>query len=586
MNAGTAANGPARGVPIAGALQPLAGALVRVFASPKPPYLALRIVWICAVPVFIALYHDITRHYLWLPDWDIRIVYEAMLLNDRLPNFTAGQAGFGHFVLLARLFEVLKFLGVVDAGAISELPPPPASEIVFQDLVFWGRIVAVALTCALAVTILFVAQAITGSRFYAFLAALAFSGTQSLNSQVVAMRSDLSAVVFATLAILFILLATKRGGAPKKALAYVGLSAFFAVISMYAKASTLPLVLLVPAFAVAFAERDSGRRFPGPSARLTAGLVAVAVLVGGLALPELLGAMETRAILYNGLIAAYVVACLVAYRVLSGSGLGAAIAGAAAVVLGLSLAQLAMASADHGTNVVALANHIDSLAKTTFGDDGGAAATGFPYGVIALRFIVNLWAVAKDGFFNLCWVCRRPSMIYLLVLVGLVWVLRAGNPTSRLRAGFLMAAFVFAEAVLHFHPFNNNYRMYVEGLLLVTLAFYVVQVTRGRSPRTRTIVAVCSAIFAVWFWVDDVNRKMLYPTFAFHTGDICIQREEMPRIASHFDRYCEPGGDMAGSEAIKPWIHDTREAFLWTDRPWRTSKGFVWKSSPIAIPGN
>jgi hypothetical protein len=149
-----------------------------------------------------------------------------------------------------------------------------------------------------------------------------------------------------------------------------------------------------------------------------------------------------------------------------------------------------------------------------------------------------------------------------------------------------MAAFVFAEAVLHFHPFNNNYRMYVEGLLLVTLAFYVVQITRGRSPGTRTIVAVCSAIFAVWFWVDDVNRKMLYPTFAFHTGDICIQREYMPRLAQHFDRYCESGGDMAGSEAIKPWIHDTREAFLWTDRPWRTSKGFVWKSSPIAIPGN
>ena len=333
-----AADGAARRVPIAGALRPLAGALVRVFASPKPPYLALRIVWICAVPVFVALYHDITRHYLWLPDWDIVIVYEALLVNDGLPNVTAGHAGFGHFVLLARLFEFLKLLGVVDAAALSELPPPPASEIVFQDLVFWGRIVAVAFTCALAVTILFVAQAITGSRFYAFLAALAFAGTQSLNTQVILMRSDLSAVVFATLAIYFILLATKRGDAPMKALAYVGLSAFLAMISMYAKASTLPLVLLVPAFAVAFVARNSGRRVPGPPTRLTGGLVVLALLVGGLALPELFGAMESRAILYNGLIAAYVVACIVVYRRLSGSGLEAAIAGAAAVVLGLGLA--------------------------------------------------------------------------------------------------------------------------------------------------------------------------------------------------------------------------------------------------------
>ena len=342
----------------------------------------------------------------------------------------------------------------------------------------------------------------------------------------------------------------------------------------------------MPAFAVVFVARDSGRRVPGPPTRLTGGLVVLALLVGGLALPELFGAMESRAILYNGLIAAYVVACIVVYRGLSGSGLEAAIAGAAAVVLGLGLAQLAMASADHGTSIAALANHIDSLAKTTFGNDGRAGPTGFPYGAIALRFMVNLWAVAMDGFFNLCWVCRRPSMIYLLALVGLIWVLRVGNPTSRLRAGFLMAAFIFAEAVLHFHAFNNAYRMYVEGLLLAMLAFYVVQITRGRSPRTRSIVAVCSAVFAVWFWVDDVNRKMLYPTFAFHTGDICLQRQGMAQIAPHFDRYCEPGGDMAGPGAVKPWVHDTREKFLWSDRPWRTSKGFVWKSSPIAIPGN
>ena len=52
----------------------LALTAVRLFRSPAWQWVVLRILLIAVVPIFVALYHDIGRHYLWLPDWDIMMV--------------------------------------------------------------------------------------------------------------------------------------------------------------------------------------------------------------------------------------------------------------------------------------------------------------------------------------------------------------------------------------------------------------------------------------------------------------------------------------------------------------------------------
>lgn len=58
----------------------LALTAVRLFRSPAWQWVVLRILLIAVVPIFVALYHDIGRHYLWLPDWDIMMVANALLL--------------------------------------------------------------------------------------------------------------------------------------------------------------------------------------------------------------------------------------------------------------------------------------------------------------------------------------------------------------------------------------------------------------------------------------------------------------------------------------------------------------------------
>ncbi len=564
----------------------LALTAVRLFHSPAWPWVVLRIILIAVVPVFVALYHDIGRHYLWLPDADIFVVANALLLNDGLAN-SPRIPGFGHFLVLGNWYSILDLLGVVDVSEYGRLPAPPASEVVFQELVVWARVLSVLITVALGVSILYFTQVLTGSRYYAFLAALAFTGTQSFNTHVVAMRPDVTAVVLSYLAIIAILHATKRDQTRVRAVAGVVASAFLALFAMYTKTSVLPLILLVPAFAVVFAfEARVKPPRTQASAAVVVALFVFALVLAYLTLAPLFAEMETRAYVYNGFIVLYVLGCIAAFAVLRGLSTRESVYGLAAVVVGLGLAQLLLTMGGHAANTHVVANHIEYLASFARSNDLRPGAEGFPFVQIAARFVSNLAGIFKDGFANFCWVCRRTSMIYLLVLLAATYLIATAGSYVRVRIAFLTVAFVFVEMVLRFHAFNNHYRMYVEGFLFAIAAFGVLQIVRRRSLRVRKVVAVVSGLFVVWFWVDDVNRKMLYPTFAHHTGDICILRQNIPRFAAHFDRYCEPGGDMAGPEAIKPWIHDTREAFLWTDRPWRTSKGFVWKSSPIAIPGN
>ena len=165
-------------------LRPWVAGAVRLLRSPKWVFVLARVLLVCAVPIFIFLYHDPNRHYLWTPDADIQFVYEAMRINSGLATVMTAYVGYGLFFLLAEWFQLLNVAGIVDVIAIGSLPPAPASDAAFQQLMYWARVLELMLACALVVVLMFVAQTITGSRFYGFLAALAFSGTQSVNTQV------------------------------------------------------------------------------------------------------------------------------------------------------------------------------------------------------------------------------------------------------------------------------------------------------------------------------------------------------------------------------------------------------------------
>ena len=179
--------------------------------------------------------------------------------------------------------------------------------------------------------------------------------------------------------------------------------------------------------------------------------------------------------------------------------------------------------------------------------------------------------MVTQGFFNFCWVCRRVSIVYLLALILLIAVWFRGDRELRRRAVLLMVAFVFVEAALRLYTFNNFYRVYVEALLFAMTAFYAAVLLRGVRPRWRRRIAAAAVAFAVWFAVDDIDRKMLWPSFAAHIGDVCLQRVNTPGIDHFFDRYCGPDSAFKGRE---PWYYESRRSFLGSAEPWRTPHNY------------
>lgn len=518
---------------------------------------------VCAAPVFFALYHDIGRDYLWAPDRDISSLYNALLLNGGLPNEIPGYNGFGLFFLLGHWFGLLKFLGIVDVATIAGLPAPPASEAVLQYLMVWARILTIILTCVLIVSLLFITEAITGSRYFAFLAALAFSFTQSINSLVLLLKPELTSAVFAYLAILFVILAVKVESAPERALTCIALSAFCALFSMYSKTASLPLVLLLPLFPLVFgyrwAHRPDGVHI---STVTTWAFVLLAAIFGYLAIPPFLESMISRAYVYNGLIVFYIFLCVVIYAKQRGLSYKSVITGCAAVTLGLAAAQYLLMIDAHEINTVTIANHLDYLThKGTSPVEGWidlrrVPGSKFDPGDFIAPLFANVEAILTDSLFNFvwncrgssflfdvifnfCWLGRRMSLIYLAGLIALVYLLATSRREVAVQVLFLMLAVAFVEMIQRLHYFNQFYKMYVEGMLLAAAAFYVCRISSMVSVRIKYVLSAAS-LFVVLSISQIEARHMLLPTFAIRWGDICTHRVYAKRISHHFDRYCRP----------------------------------------------
>ena len=547
---------------------------VRLGRSPAWPFVVLRIALVVALPIFVALYHDLNRHYLWQPDFELSIVYNALVLGSGLPNYHPGQVGFGHFYLLTGWFKLLKGLGVIDVASLTDLAAPPAVEAQLQVLMFWARTLSLVFIALLVVVVMRIGQELSGSRAYGFLAALAFAGTQSLNTHVVHIRTDTSAVLLAYLAILMFLLAVKRDREWGRSLELLVAGAFFSVAAFYARTSIFPLLLVIPLIPLVFApsarSEPPGRVPPAVALAVFAGAIIAASLI----LPSIVARMGIFAKFYYSVLVAYGIACLLIYRYRRDMRLGSVLAAGGALILGAAAAAYLFTIQDHLINTDTVANPVDFLA--TLGGQGLTPALTLLQ--MAQRFVVGLSAIFTEGVFNFCWVCRRVSIIYLLAFVLLVTVWIRVDRELRVRATVLILAFAFVEATLRLYVFNNFYRVYAEGLLFATTVFYAVAVLHRTRPRWRRRVAVAAVIFTAWFAVDDVSRKMLWPSFAAHIGDVCTQRLNTPGIGHFFDRYCGPDSTFKGRE---PWFYESRPSFLGRLEPWVVPPNYRHRVVPL-----
>lgn len=566
-------------------------ALGTVFGGPNWASLALRIVLICAVPVFIGFYHDPNRHFMWNPDWEWQVIYNAMRLNSGLPTQWEGFYGYGMFFLLAKWHQLMHVLGFAPFISLINFPPAPIGEPDLQLLAFHGRILLIVEACLLVISTMVLATLISGSRLMGFLVALAFSGSQAVNIHVVTMRSELPSVLFATIAAVLLVVGVQAGAnRPLRSLLAVAGAGFAAIFSIYSKGVSLPVLLFLPVLPLAFMPLSVGRQAaPLPRwAVLAAGLAAfVATVAVFKSIQETIG---HNGLIYDGIISLFIVGCVIAYSRLRGLGPWEMAGAMAALIAGAGLAQWVLLIKQHAIHTASIVNSLDYLlTRTTLGtpsvDINQAVAkdvyqNGLPIMAMILKLLANVGKVFSGSFFDFCWNCRKSEAAYVLALLGFVFLMWKGNLEDRLRAGLLMVIIVATESVLRLYSFNSFYWCFVEVWLAALLALTTARAA-ARVPSRRTGVVITSVvgIMLVWMWQADAKNKMLWASFADHIEGSCCGPVLVDRtyrgvtpepLVDYVTPFCQINakGESVDKPPV-PWKTDTRPSFLGFPKPWR-----------------
>jgi len=561
------------------------------FGGPGWASMAFRIVILCAIPVFIGFYHDPNRHYMWNPDWEWQVIYNAMLLNSGEPTQWEGFYGYGMFFLLAKWYQLMHLLGFAQFIDLINLPPAPGGEPALQLLAFHGRILLMVEACALVTATLALATLASGSRLMGFLVALAFSGSQAVNTHVVTMRSELPSVLFATLAAVF-LLAGVRDGAdrPLRSLLAVAGAGFAAIFSIYSKGVSLPVLLFLPLLPLAFMPISSGRQAaPPPRWAVMAAVLAAVIAVAAVnaSVRETIG---HNGLIYDGIISLFIVGCVVGYSRLRGLGPWAMVAAMAALTAGAGLAQWVLLIKQHAIHTTSIVNSLDYLlTRTTLGTpsvniNAGVSKDvyqdGLPMVAMVLKLLANVGKVFSGSFFDFCWNCRKSEAGYVLALLGFVFLMWKGDLEDRLRAGLLMIIIVATEAVLRLYSFNSFYHCFVEVWLAALLALTAVRAaTLVPSRPVGLAITSVVGIMSVWMWQAEAKNKMLWDSYAAHIEGTCCgptlldpdSKGATPRkLVAYVTPYCQINalGKSVDRPPV-PWKTDTRTSFLGFSKPWR-----------------
>lgn len=545
-----------------------------------------RICALVSLPIFLTLYHDPGRHYLWIPDFDIQFLYQALLIASGLPAEVPGSYGYGLYFVMAKWFWLLNILGITEQFGFLALPPPPHGEYMLQEAMYWARWLATIIVCLTILSVARLVRILTDRVALGFSAGMIYAGSQSVETHTMILRPEGLSTLGVVVAMMMGVQSAQNLSRPPRSLFYAAAGGFFVVVALYAKLAALPAVVLLPLIPILhWYSENNHSATASPTSQALYGFAIAGLAIGGIGMFIAIKAMLPVAMIYNGAIALWVIGWIAMFGRISGISTPHSISLGLSIYGGLGLGQLALMSENHSINTIPIANHLHFLLLKSGQPNISTLGLGdVPFNADAGKLIGEalgaLQKIATESYLNFCWVCRRMSIIYqlnLLMLAGAFFI--AERRKTLVLAGLVVCA-VGVEFVLHFHSFNDFYRQYAE--VFVVLGFgYGAHILMSRLPvRVWSGAAALIIGFSLWFTIDNAKRKMLNPGFALHiSGSACdLVPKYSPPLMAYMDAYCGPG-----ASAAKPWTVDSRRSFLGQDRPWRLMKT-DWEYTPVPFP--
>ena len=441
-------------------------------------------------------------------DMDFMVIYNALALNDGKPQLFFDHTAYITILSVKVWFQLLHRLGLLDAYALSAIPPASdaaAFSTAMTSAVRAGRVLAwlIATGCVLIFAAL--VRLIARDWRVALIATLAFafSGGIAVHSRI--LRSELVAacpVIFA----LMILIAIGRRASILRPL-WVVIAAALCMLGLENKVQVILLIGALPLLVLPFGNAASAsvafwrHTESGWPAAIIAAIAAAAAAYAAWPLVttgfdrSLLDAARFHPLLlgrfgiYQAALLVLIGACMIAYALIWRISAAETLTSISAIAAGASLALLALHLEYNTGNVIAVFNPLEKM--LTFADITTAdAANGSSLSGVLWLLLDGIASVLARYTFILHSSPRPTVFLTWLIVAGIVYAWSRGQWQTAIQALILLLAAVGIDALGVRRGLKSEYFIFTDPLIILAGAILLDALSDLRFHRWTYPVAV------------------------------------------------------------------------------------------------
>ncbi len=490
-------------------------------------------------------------------DQDLVLAYHGLLFGDGLPQEYFDHPGYGYFLVIDVWYRLLHTVGLLPVASLSALPTGSdvvATEAVWQSLIQAGRALSILLTAAFAVSYATLLRGLLGDRRVALLAGVLLAFGVGLTAQGRQMRTDLLSAGFVVLGLLLVLRAVRPAdgrGCGGASLLQLALGGLLVGLAMVTKVQAVFLAMGLPVAAILFGRRAEPETAPGAAWGVAAvvGLLAAAAVVPAFGLIQAGLAGWGRAVYpytpvgswpggglsgggYQSIVAGWVLVGILVHAVVHRVPAARAVAGAAAVLLGLAVGLLALDIRWNEQNAIAVANFVEHMFVFSSWRHGaelqgqgnvvGQGTLGLLLAGIGRTLAIRTIILHPDNI-------PQTIIVEWFALAGAVVLWRRGEKLAAVQALFLLLVAWGLEALFSLRGFQRAYAAYTDPLAILSAAWVLARMPGlldRNKPRRWILGGVALVVLAAHAWPNIETRKL--PNPVTHCEWIPIY---MPKVA-------------------------------------------------------
>lgn len=488
----------------------------------------------------------------WYPYWriadmDLWVIYNALLLNDHLPQLYFDHPGYLPILLLSYWLRVLHGIGLIRVDSLSGVPPVSdfsAFGAVLMQLTQAGRVLSLLLAMGLVAAFAYLLRAFIRDPRIAGLGGFLFAFSGGLEMQMRTLRTELLAAGLFTIALLMLLIAAKRGPSPWRP-SVVGIAAALITLGMQSKVQVFFLICALPLLMLSFGpDLPAGGKprqgfWQTPSRGWPALAASAAIALGAAYLARNLisvGLTEQSGLPSIGLDARAYWALLVVWI---GLGMGAycalwrvaaleALAAAFCAVAGCMIGLLALYIRYHPRNAVVVFHPLEAMFAWAAASDPRLATGSTLFSAARVQFLLHAIAgvIARRTFFLHS--SPRPTIfLEWVVIAATVIAVRRRQWRLVMNVAALMLTDWGVDVLGMGRRLQASYFLFTDPLVIIAAALLIARIKDLQQHRWTYPVGV--ALIALHVIVSQAEPvKNLFRTAGLET--LCYQQYRFPRF--------------------------------------------------------